>query len=228
MKKLYSLFAALFAVVFGSAQLVITQPSAGVLTLTYGANNDYSLYDPGFGTTTFYIHSWITASQNSANTMFEDSWDNSNITMTYDATLKAYVGTINLNNKLFTRSNNVIPAGTTVSNIGLVFKDQQVGATKQSADISAANYGFTGTTTVGTLGVSNVNAFGKSFVANGKLYSAKKGSLEIHIIDFSGRTVKAFKTLAGPEAIDLGFTAKGMFLVKISDGVYSEVVKFKN
>lgn len=228
MKKLYSLVMAMFAVGVLSAQLVITQPAPGVLKLTYGAANDYSLYDPGFGTQTFYVHSWSSPGENSANTLFEDAWTNSNITMTYDSSVGAYVGTVDLNSKIFTNSNNTMPAGTTVNNISFVFKDLQNGNTKQSGDLSGSTYGFTPVTTTGTLGVVDASALkGGSAVVNGQLLTSRKGSLDISVYDFSGKLVKSMKTSANGTAIDLNIAQAGLYLVKIFDGASTEVVKFR-
>ena len=55
MKKL-SLLLAFFAAVTISAQFTVQTISQGVVKLTYGASNDYSIYDPGFEVPTFYVH----------------------------------------------------------------------------------------------------------------------------------------------------------------------------
>ena len=102
MKKFYSLLLALFITTTATAQLQTQITSAGVFKITYGAANDYSFYDPGFGVPTFYVHCFVNAADNTAGTAFEDAWSNSTVTMNWDNTAGAYVGTIDLNSKTFT------------------------------------------------------------------------------------------------------------------------------
>ncbi len=206
-----------------SAQLTSQVVSPGVFKLTYGAANDYSFYDPGFEVATFYVHTWINQTDNSANTSYDDSWNNSNVTMNWSAADNAYVGTINLNSKMFTNSNNTVAAGTTVQKVGIVFKNQQNGATKQSADSS-----ITGPTTLTTMAVSESNGKTKSQVAAGKLFTSVKGNLDITVYDFGGKVIKTFKVNSNGNPIDLNLSQKGMFLVTISGSNISEVVKFAN
>lgn len=221
MKKLYSFFFAVFMAVTLSAQLATEVVSPGVFKITYGASNDYSLYDPGFGTQTFYIHCWINASQNSTATAFTDDWNNSNVTMNYDPAVGAYVGTIDLNTKLFTNTNNIVPGGTTVDRVGMVFKDLKVGATKQSADVSA-----NGPTTIPVLSVGVATAASqKALVANGQLYTSQKGNLSLKIFDLGGNLIKTMKVSANGAAIDLNLPKKGLYLLKVA-GTKDEVVKF--
>lgn len=223
MRKFYSLALAMLAGVAVSAQLTTQVVSPGVFKLTYGASNDYSFYDPGFEVPTFYVHTWINPTDNSGNVSYNDAWSNSNVTMNWSTADNAYIGTINLNSKLFTNSNNTVSAGTTVQKVGIVFKDQQNGATKQSADSSVV-----GPTTLATMSVSESNGKAKSQVAAGKLFTSVKGNLDIAVYDFGGKVIKTFKINSNGNPIDLNLSQKGMFLVTISGSNISEVVKFAN
>lgn len=224
MRKIYSLALALVAGVAVSAQLTTQITSPGVFKLTYGAANDYSFYNPGFEVPTFYVHTWITTADNSASVSFDDAWSNSNVTMNWDSVAGAYVGTIDLNTKTFTNSNNTVAAGTTVQKIGIVFKDLQNGATKQSLDSSVQ-----GPTTLATLAVSDAsNGKAKSQVAAGKLFTSAKGNIDLTVYDFGGKVIKTLKANANGNPIDLNLNQKGLFLVQISGDNISEVVKFAN
>lgn len=225
MKKLSLLFA-FFAAVTISAQFTVQTISQGVVKLTYGASNDYSIYDPGFEVPTFYVHVWSNAGDNSTGTVYDDSWTNSNVTMNWDSGAGAYVGTINLNTKVFTNGNKTFPSGTTVNNLGFVFKDLQNGNTKQSADLAATSFGFTTTTTNSSLAVSNSLLGKKSSVMGGKLYTSTKGNLAISVYEMSGKLVKSFNAVADGSAIDLNVSKTGLYLVKVTHGSGSEVVKF--
>lgn len=223
MRKIYSLALALVAGVAVSAQLTTQITSPGVFKLTYGAANDYSFYDPGFEVPTFYVHTWITSADNSANVSFDDAWSNSNVTMNWDSVAGAYVGTIDLNTKTFTNSNNTVSTGTTVQKVGIVFKDMQNGASKQSVDSSVQ-----GPTTLSTLAVSDTNGKSKSQVAGGKLFTSVRGNVDLTVYDFGGKVIKTLKANANGTPIDLNMDQKGLFLVQISGNNISEVVKFAN
>ncbi|UKB79977.1 T9SS type A sorting domain-containing protein [Chryseobacterium sp. MEBOG07] len=224
MKKIYSLVVLFLFTTIVMAQVQVTVESPGVCKITYGSTNDFSLYDPGFGTPTFYVHLWVDQNNNSQNILFEDSWSNSNVTMNWDSSANAYVGFVNLNNKLFTNTNNVMAPGTTVSQISFVFKDQQNGATKQSGNTSV----FVNTTTLGTLAVLDAKADKiKSFVAEGKLYTSEKGNLQLIIYDFSGKLIKKENVRSYGSPIDLSIFQKGNYILHLSDINVKEIIKFK-
>ena len=227
MKKLSSLFLAVCAAAAFSAQLTVQTVSQGVVKLTYGASNDYSIYEPGFEVATFWVHVWSNAADNSTGTVYDDVWTNSTVSMNWDSSAGAYVGTINLNTKVFTNGNKTFPSGTTVNNLGFVFKDQQNGATKQSGDLAATTYGFTSTTTDATLAASNPVTGKKSSVIAGKLYTAQKGNLSITVYEMSGKLVKSFNANSNGGEIDLNISKSGLYVAKITNGAHSEVVKFK-
>jgi len=143
--------------------------------------------------------------------------------MTWDAVENAYIGTIDLNTKLFSGSNSTMPVGTVVQRIGVVFKNQSNGATFQSADKD-----LEGPTTLSTLAVSDANGKAKSQVAGGKLFTAAKGNVDLTVYDFSGKVIKTMKVNASGNPIELNLNQKGLFLIKISGSNVSEVVKFAN
>ncbi|WP_312767107.1 T9SS type A sorting domain-containing protein [Epilithonimonas sp.] len=220
MKKIYSLMLAALAGVTLSAQLTYTV-SNGVYNLTYGKSGDWSFYDPQ-SQPTFYIHVWSAQSDGDNNQgNFDDAWSNSNTTMTWSDTEGAYVGTINLNSKLFTNSNNTMPAGTVVQRIGVVFKNKQNGADFQSGDRD-----LEGPTTLTTLAVSEAGSKTRSQVAAGKLFTSVKGNLDITVYDFGGKVIKTLKVTANGNPIDLNLSQKGIYLMTISGQNISESVKF--
>lgn len=203
-----------------SAQLTYTV-SNGVYNLTYGKSGDWSFYNPQ-SQPTFYVHVWSAQSDGDNNQgNFDDAWTNSNTTMTWSAADNAYIGTINLNTKLFTNSNNTMPTGTVVQRIGIVFKNKSNGADFQSGDRD-----LEGPTTLTTLAVSESNGKAKSQVAAGKLFTSAKGNLDLTVYDFAGKVIKTLKTNANGNPIDLNLSQKGLYLVKISGNNVSEVVKF--
>jgi len=203
-----------------SAQLTYTV-SNGVYNLTYGKSGDWSFYDPQ-SQPTFYVHVWSAQSDGDNNQgNFDDAWSNSNTTMTWDNTEGAYVGTINLNTKLFTNSNNTMSQGTVVQRIGVVFKNKSNGADFQSGDRD-----LEGPTTLTAMAVSEAGGKTKAQVAAGKLFTSAKGDLELTVYDFGGKVIKTLKVNANGNPIELNLSQKGLYLMKISGNNISEVVKF--
>ncbi|KFC24663.1 hypothetical protein IO90_00690 [Chryseobacterium sp. FH1] len=195
--------------------------SNGEFKLTYGKSADWSFFDPQ-GASTIYLHVWSSQTDGDNDKgNFGDAWSNSTSTLTWNATENAYVGTINLNTKLFSDSNNTMPAGTVVQRIGIVMKDQSNGATRQSADRD-----LEGPTTLSTMAVVDANGKAKSQVASGKLFTSAKGNVDLTVFDFSGKVIKTMKVNATGIPIDLNLNQKGLYLVKISGAGVSEVVKF--
>lgn len=220
MKKLYSLVFAVLASAVMSAQLTYTVNN-GVYKLTYGKTGDWSFYNPN-SASSFYVHVWSSQTDGDNNQgNFNDDWGNSNTTMTWDSTENAYVGTINLNTKLFTGSNSTMSTGTVVQRIGVVFKNQQNGATVQSTDRD-----LEGPTTLSTMAVSDVNGKSKSQVAAGRLFTSAKGNLNLTVYDFGGKVIKTMNVTAAGNPIDLNLSQKGMYIVTISGNNVSESVKF--
>lgn len=73
---------------------------------------------------------------------------------------------------------------------------------------------------VQTLGVNNINSPNfKTFVDGGKLYTAKKGNLNIQILDYSGRVVKSINTPSSTAGVDLNLPKKGNYLIKVNNEV---------
>lgn len=223
MKKLYTLLFASLISALSFAQLQYTVASPGVYQISYGSTNDYSLYNPGLGVSKFYIHTFINLGDNSTGVAYQDSWLNSNVVMTYDATAMAYLGTIDLNTKIFTDGNVKLPGGTTVIKVGMVFKDMQSGATKQSANLNI----LLPTKTNNSLGVSDFqNAKKNSFVANGKLYTKLAGNLDITVYDMTGKVVKYSHVKSSDSALELNVNQTGTYVIKVSNDSQTEVVKF--
>ncbi len=226
MKKLYSLLVALLAMVTISAQLTVSE-SGGILTFSYngtGENPNWSTFDPQ-GANTIYVYSWLNAVDTSTNTAYNDNWSNVVTTLTYNTSTGKFEGTLNLNNYSFTNTNNTVPQGTTISNFNFILRNQA--GTKQSGDLKASNYGLTVPFVLNSLAVNDLQGLSKkSVVSQGKLYTSKKGNLDIQVYDFSGKVVKSMKVNANGNPIDVNLAQKGLYLMKITDGVNSEVVKF--
>lgn len=225
MKKLYSFLATIFAVVafYSQALLTIVQTPAnsGIYTITYNdAANGWTFYNPFSQPIGVYL--WLNGADNSTGSPFNDSFSNITTQLTWDGT--NYTGTVNLNTHNFNNTGGVLPAGTTVNDLHFLFTEYPVGKNNhQTTDKLASAYGFTSTTT-SSLNTIDINSSKfKSFVSEGRLYTPKKGNVNIQVMDFSGRVIKTFTTNSTVNGIELNLPKKGDYILKLEN----EIVKFK-
>ena len=205
-----------------SAQLTYTV-SNGVYNLTYGKSGNWSFYDPQ-GADKIWVHVWSSQSDGDNDKgNFDDDWNNSTVQLEYNSVEGAFTGSIDLNTKVFTGSNSVMPAGTVVQRIGVVFKDKGSGSVRQSGDVD-----LEGPTVLSVMGVSDLNSSAKSKIASGKLFTKIKGNIDLTIYDLSGKVIKTSKVNANGNSIDLNISQRGLYLLKISGDNVSEVIKFSN
>lgn len=239
MKKLYFMLVALFVTASLSAQFTFTQISQGVWQMVYSQQPKWETYDPGVPGpgSIIYVHLFTNGGENSTGNNYQDDWNNSTVVLQWDATYAnpqgpagAYVGIINLNEDghVFTETNKPLPAGTNVTKLNFILKDKASATPKASANFAANLFGFTPTTTIATtLAVKDVNGLSKrSLVSQGKLYTEQRGNLDIQVFDFSGKVVKALKVNANGNPVDINLAQKGLYLMKVTNGQQSEVVKF--
>ncbi len=225
MKKLYSFFATIFTVVVFYSQAILTivqtPANSGIYTITYNdAVNGWAFYNPYSQPIGVYL--WLNGADNSTGSPFNDNFNNITTQLTWDGT--NYTGTVNLNTHNFNNTGGVLPAGTTVNDLHFLFTEYPVGKnTHQTTDKLASAYGFTPTTT-SSLSTIDVNSSKfKSFVSEGRLYTSKKGTVNIQVMDFSGRVIKTFTANSSVNGIELNLPKKGNYILKLDN----EIVKCK-
>lgn len=226
MKKLYSFLATIFAVVafYSQALLTIVQTPAnsGIYTITYNDSaNGWAFYNPGVGNP-IGVYLWLNGADNSTGSPFNDNFSNITAQLTWDGT--NYSGTIDLNTHNFNKTGGVLPAGTTVTELHFLFTEFPIGKnTHQTTNKLASAYGFTSTTT-SSLSTIDINSSKfKSFVSEGRLYTPKKGIVNIQVMDFSGRVIKTFTANSSVNGIELNLPKKGNYILKLDN----EIVKCK-
>lgn len=80
-----------------------------------------------------------------------------------------------------------------------------------------------------TLSVDNLASLkNKSIVADGKLFTAKKGNLKLQIYDFSGKLVKTMEVNSKGNPIEISVAKKGHYILAIDGGTVKEIVKFSH
>ncbi len=154
MKKFTILIIAIAFAQFSFGQLSLTSQANGTVSVEYGANNDYSLYDPQ-GDTQIYIYMWIDTNQTNPalSTMYNDDWNDAAglVVLDYDTNAQKFTGTIDFNTHDFS-GEGIIPNGTQINDFNLILRNQA--GNRQSADLLASNYGFQPTTTAGLIELS--------------------------------------------------------------------------
>lgn len=253
MKKFYSLFFALFIVICASSQTITVYESYVVLNIKNTGNTYYTLngtstnpyfdgYNLGtFGNTqslvvvggennvlkcgggysnggSFYYRVYPTSgTPNSFTEITPLSW-----VANSDGACGA-----NTNEKW-----NVL-SGTTNILTGLgdgSYTLEVYSLSTGSNDAYSSNFGsnYKASFTINNaLSVNDVAKLGKSVFANGKLYTAKTGTLNLTIYDFSGKIVKNLsKNVNNGSEIDVNDLQKGLYFLKITDSNSSEIIKF--
>lgn len=226
MKKIYSLFLAVFAVMTMNAQqlLTIVKASEGIYNVTYNdAANNWAFYNPNSQPIGMYL--FINPGDTVPSGTYNDVWSNITTVLNWDGT--NYSGTINLNTHNFNQTGGVLPVGTVVNELRFLFTEAPAGnGAHQTADFQATAFGFTSSVITGNAAVSDVLKGKGSVVASGKLITAKKGMLNLSVYDYSGRIIKTMNVKADGNAIELNLNKKGNYILNIADGQSVENVKF--
>ena len=223
------LYITLFLVGFCNAQIILTpNPSdinSGTLTLTYGSTGDYSLFDP-FSDPNLFLYTGLQTDADPLTWDYHDDFSNSStlIPLTYDASLGYYVATFNPATRTYLEEPSLntvnIPSGTTVYDwyFLITIADQS----RQSADLKGSDYGFG----LSTLSVDSFNKTKNINVGNGEITFQSQGKYSVAIYDILGKQIvkeqlNVFNTLTH----NFQLQNKGVYLVKISDGLHTRTVK---
>lgn len=217
MKKLYSLFLAFFTAAILSAQMTVST-SGNLVTFSYTLDSNI------WNSAPVYLYTFVDAS-NASNGVFKEfaPWPGTQMTGTGTG---PYTLTVDLSS---------YPAGTVISNVNFIYTNGgEGGVTYQnpqgfgnSFNTTANATGWSPVTVTATLAVADIAGLSKkSVVSEGRLYTAQQGNLDIQVYDFSGKAVKTLKVKTSGNPIDLNLQQKGLYMMRISNGQASEVVKF--
>lgn len=206
MKKIHFALILVFLSYSGYSQLSLSNTTNGVITVSYGAGGDWSLYDPL--SEVVVLHLWIDTGMNSQTTYYTDNWGNtaSLITLTWNGS--AHVGTIDLNTHSF--DGTIIPTGTIVTNFNLILRNPA--GDKQSADLLASNFGFSNS----TLPVEeflkdqiSLNFIDNSMKIEGLEYNQK---FVLDVYDLNGKLVKKINEKS---CLNLNELASAVYILKL-------------
>lgn len=214
MKKITILIIAIAFVQFSFGQLSLTSQTNGTVSVEYGANNDYSLYDPQ-GDTQIYIYMWVDTNQTNPalSMMYNDDWNDSAglIVLNYDTNAQKFTGTIDFNTHDFS-GEGVIPDGTQINDFNLILRNQA--GNRQSSDLLATNYGFQPTTTAGLIELSASKVM---YFSNEKLSiypEYLKQNIDIQIFNMEGKLILQKNKLN--EAVNLSSLSKEIYIIKVT------------
>ncbi len=213
MKKLSLLFIVSLFWQIGFTQLSLTNQGNGVVLVDYGASTDYSIYDPQ-GDTQIYLYLWINADQTTPNlsATYNDDWNDTAglIVLNYDNNAQKFTGTIDFNTHNFS-GEGVVPQNTQINDFNLILRSQD--GSRQSADLSATNYGFQATTIVG---MTEIKASEIIHFAQGKLFlnpDYTRKLIDLQLFDMSGKMV--LNQRMNSHSYDLGQFKNAVYIIKV-------------
>ena len=214
MKKIALLIIAIAFAQFSFGQLSLTSQTNGTVSVEYGANNDYSLYDPQ-GDTQIYIYMWIDTNQTNPalSTMYNDDWNDAAglVVLNYDSNAQKFTGTIDFNTHDFS-GEGIIPDGTQINDFNLILRNQA--GNRQSADLLATNYGFQPTTTAGLieLSASDVLYFTKGQLFINPEYLQQK--IDIQLFNMEGKLILQKNNLI--KTLNLSSLTNDIYIIKVT------------
>ena len=222
MKKLSSLLLALFVSITTFAQLTVTVSGNTVTMKTSIPSGDW-------GSAPVNLYAYADPADTTPNlpatVQILGGWPG---TAMVDDGSGMYSVSVDLSTKF--------PVGTKVNNFKFIYNSpdgsggyyQNPGGGNPGFNVTdpAHASGYTAVTT-GTLGLTDfVNLKKKSIVVDGQLHTPLKGNLSLEVYEMGGKLVKSFEANSNGNAIELNLIKKGIYLVKITNGATSEVVKF--
>ncbi len=180
-----------------TAQITINpNPSSinsGVITITYGAQGDYSLFDP-LGNPNLLLYTGLETDGVAATCDYHDDFANTAtfVPFNFDTNLGAYVAQINVANRVYQvePSLNVVslPQGLQVNDFYFLIITPDL--SRQSADLKGSDYGWQAV----TLSVSDLTKPQYSVIAVGNtLHFSQAGVYDLETYDLSGRLVASRK-----------------------------------
>ncbi len=212
MKKITILIIAIAFVQFSFGQLSLTNQTNGTVSVEYGANNDYSLYDPQ-GDPKIYIYMWVDTNQtNPALSMvYNDDWNDTAglVVLNYDSNAQKFTGTIDFNTHDFS-GEGIIPSGTQINDFNFILRNQA--GDRQSSDLLATNYGFQPTTTAGMI---EIPASKVMYYSNRQLFITPdylKQNIDVQIFNMEGKMILQKNKLN--KSVNLSNLSKEIYIIK--------------
>lgn len=224
------LLAVSFCFLMAHGQLTITPNPAninsGTITITYGAQGDYSLLDP-MGNPNLLLYTGLETDGVVATWDYHDDFSNTAtfVPFNFDNAANAYVAQINVAARMYQEepSLNVVnlPQGLQVNDFYFLIITTDL--SRQSADLRGSTYGWQ-PATLSTIEISK-NDFEVVIVGN-ELSISVRGDYVVTTYDLSGRLVNKARLNANETSLELGFLKSNqLYITTVSNGNATVSVK---
>jgi hypothetical protein len=148
MKKL--LLIILFVISLNASSQIVITPNpvdinSGIVTITYGSNNDYSLFDP-IGNPSLLLYTGLQTDTDPTTWDYHDDFNDTStyVTFNFDATANAYVAQVDIAGRTYQEEPNLnvvnLPQATVVNDWYFIIITTDL--MRQSADLKASDYGW--------------------------------------------------------------------------------------
>ena len=167
------------------AQLSISAQANGIVGVSYGTFNDFSLYDPQ-GDTQIYLYLWINTDQTTPNlsAVYNDDWNDSSslIVLNYDSSLMEYSGQIDFNAHNFP-GEGILPS-VNLQDFNMILRNQA--GDRQSTDLLATTYGFPGIADIAEINDKEISYYSKGILT---IDYDNAHQFDISVYDISGKAI---------------------------------------
>jgi hypothetical protein len=199
--------------------------NSGVLTFTYGASGNFSLFNPN-GATTIYLYTGLETDGVTGTWEYHDTWAdiNTQIPLTLNSS-GYYEGSADIGNRNYfselTQSVGAAPDGTTVNNWYFLLRN--AAGNSQSSDLLGTNYGFV----PGALSAVNFENNAQIRFFDGKVFSTLTDNAKITIYNALGQNIKTITILPNVETV-LDIPKNQMYVATINNSTTTKSIKFYN
>lgn len=201
--------------------------NSGTITVTYGANGDYSLFNPN-SNPNLYLYTGLETDGVVTTWDYHDTWGNlgSLVPLTWNSTANAYVATFNIGARSYTQDSSGIlmslPSGLNVNNWYFIIRNADGSA--QSGDLKGTDYGFTASLGKATFNASEI----RLTASDNSIFTNAQGKIELEIYTLLGQKVANFSTDNNNSIIDfpLNLNSKGIYIAKLTNNNQTKTLKF--
>lgn len=233
MKKLVLSLFALASTQLAVSQFVVSPNpfniNSGMVTVTYGSEGDFSLYQPN-GATTLYLYTGLETDNVIGTWEFHDNWIDTNtlIPMVWDAGANAFIGSFHIGGRLYMDNTNGlfvnVPFGTIVNDWYFIIRN--LAGNSQSGNLQGTNYGFDPNP---SLSAGNFNTIDKKFfVTSTSIVTNLPGKSTASIYSISGALIQTLTCDNRGESIEIPHQIKtsGTFIAVITNNGQTHSIKF--
>jgi len=216
---------------FVNAQLIVTPNpfniNSGIITVTYGSNGDYSLYDPQFNPN-LYLYTGFETDGVTTTWDYHDTWADVGtlIPLTWSSTANAYVATFDISSRTYTQESTntvmTIPSGTTINNWYFIIRNAD--GSSQSGDQFGSNFGFSPSLSASNFDLTSINFY----IHDNVISTNIQGKIEIEIYSLLGQKVSCYSVENYDSLLNLplNLNQRGFYIATIKNNNKVKRLKF--